>query len=98
MKAAYRAFEVALPEISKKTFNIVDFGAVAGGNSPCTEAIKEAIDTASKQGGGRVLIPNGIWLTGPIVLKSGIDLHLEDNAVLIFTKNKEDYPLVVTDY
>lgn len=98
MTATYKAFEVDLPVINDKTFNIADLGAVSGGKVPCTEAIKKAIDTASGQGGGRILIPNGIWLTGPIVLKSGIDLHLEDNAVLIFTKNKEDYPLVVTDY
>ena len=81
MTAAYRSFEAELPVISEKTFNIADFGAASGGKVTCTAAVKEAIDTASKQGGGRIIIPNGIWLTGPIVLKSGIDLHLEDNAV-----------------
>ena len=72
--------------------------AKAGGKSICTDAFKTAIDEASGQGGGHIIVPNGIWLTGPIVLKSGIDLNLEDNAVIIFTKSKEEYPLVVTDY
>lgn len=67
MTATYKTFEVDLPAISDKTFNIVDFGATSGGKVPCTEAINDAIDTASKQGGGRVLIPNGIWLTGPFL-------------------------------
>ncbi len=98
MTAAFKEFTTALPRIKDTVFNIMDFGAVPGGTVPCTEAIKTAIDRACENGGGRVLIPNGIWLTGPIMLKSCIDLHLEDNAVLLFTKNKEDYPLIVTDY
>ena len=98
MTSIFKSFETALPDIKDAVFNITDYGAVSGGTAACTEAIKKAIDAASNSGGGRVLVPNGIWLTGPVVLKSGINLHLEDNAVLIFTKNKEDYPLTVTDY
>ncbi len=94
----FKAFDVTLPNIRDVNYNLRDYGAKAGGKSICTDAFKTAIDEASGQGGGHIIVPNGIWLTGPIVLKSGIDLHLEDNAVIIFTKSKEEYPLVVTDY
>lgn len=43
-------------------------------------------------------MPRGIWLTGPIELKSNINLHLEAGAVILFTKNKEEYPLILTNY
>jgi polygalacturonase len=98
MASTFKNFVTELPDIKNMVFNITDYGAISGGTVPCTEAIKKAIEEASNSGGGRILVPNGIWLTGPIALKSGIDLHLEDNAVLIFTKSKEDYPLIVTDY
>ncbi len=93
----FKEFDVALPKLTDRVFDIRDFGAVAGGKISCKDAFKKAIDAASEKG-GQVLVPNGIWLTGPIALKSGVELHLEDNAVIIFTKNKEDYPLIVTDY
>ena len=62
------------------------------------KAIQEAIDTCSNNGGGIVIIPNGFYLTGPIELKSNVNLHLDDNAYVLFTKSKEEYPLQFTDY
>ena len=53
---------------------------------------------AASATGGRVIVPNGIWLSGPIRLLSGVELHLCDNALILFDKNKEEYPLRVTDY
>ncbi len=94
----FREFETALPKISGKDYDIREYGAVAGGKVSCTGAFRKAIDEASENKGGRVIVPNGIWLTGPIVLKSNVELHLEDNALILFTKKREDYPLVVTDY
>ena len=93
----FREFTVEVPVFNREEYNILDFGAVPGGRVPCTEAFARAISKASEKG-GRVIVPSGIFLTGPIVLKSGVDLHLEDNAVIIFTKNREDYPLMVTDF
>lgn len=81
------------------TFNIQDFGAIADGKTLNTEAINKAIDSCSKIGGGKVLIPSGSFLTGPIVLKSNVNLHLEEGANVLFSTNKNDYlPVVHTSY
>ncbi len=93
----FKEFTVALPVIREKEFDIRDFGAKAGGKISNTKAIAAAIGAAAKEG-GRVVIPDGIWLTGPVELKSGVELHLADNAVLLFGKSREEYPLIVTDY
>jgi polygalacturonase len=82
-----------------KTFNIQDFGAIADGETLNTKAINKAIDSCSSVGGGKVLIPSGDFLTGPIVLKSNVNLHLEEGANVLFSKNHEDYlPVVHTSY
>jgi len=57
----------------------------------CTEAIQEAIDDLAKAGGGHLIIPRGTWKTGPIVLRSNIDLHLNKGAVLLFSEDKTLY-------
>lgn len=90
-------FCVDLPQIADKEFYITDYGAVVGGKVSNTGAFAAAIGAAGVRG-GRVVVPAGIWLTGPIELLSGVELHLQDNAVLLFDKNKEEYPLIVTDY
>ncbi len=93
----FEKIDINLPEINKKEYNIVDYGAISGGVIRNTKAFAAAIDAAS-QSGGRVIVPNGIWLSGPMKLKSGVELHLEDNAVLIFDKSAEEYPLIETDF
>lgn len=75
---------VAAPEFSDRTVNLKDFGAVGNGKELCTEAFANAINTLSGQGGGHLVVPAGVWFTGPIVLKSNIDLHLEKGAVILF--------------
>lgn len=78
-------------EFPKTALNIAQFGAVPDGTTLCTDAIAAAIDSLSKVGGGHVIIPKGTWKTGPIVLKSNIDLNLRRGAVLLFSENKELY-------
>lgn len=73
------------------SINITSLGAKGDGISLCTEAIQKAIDDMSARGGGRVVVPSGIWLTGPIELKSGVELHLRANAVLYFSPDKSLY-------
>ncbi len=90
-------FAVKLPVRREGSFDIRDYGAVAGGKVSNTKSFVKAIEAAAVNG-GRVVVPGGIWLTGPIRLLSGVELHLQDNAVLLFDKNKEEYPLIVTDY
>lgn len=94
---AFKEFEVVILKMSDKEFNIVDYGAEPRGIKSNTKAFAAAIDAAAVEG-GKVVVPDGIWLTGPIVLKSNVELHLEDNAVILFDKNPEEYPLIVTDY
>ncbi len=91
-------FKVELPVIRDDRYLISDFGGVAGGLVSNTKAINDAIKAAAANGGGHVVVPAGIWLTGPITLLDGIDLHVENGALLIFTKSREEYPLIVTDY
>jgi polygalacturonase len=89
---------MALPQVPDRQVNITDFGAVGNGQARNTEAFRQAIAACSLQGGGRVVVPAGIWLTGPIQLASRIELHLQRNALLLFSRNPEDYPLVETSF
>lgn len=73
-------------------YNIKDYGAVGDGIINNTLAIQNAIDECVKNGGGQVLIENGIYMTGTIVLGSGVDLHISQNATLLGSPNCEDYP------
>jgi len=82
----------------KDTINIKKHGAVADGNTLNTKSINGAIDALNKKGGGVVLIPAGLWLTGPIVLKNNINLHLAAGATLLFTADKNEYPLVEANW
>src|SRR6185369_10808338 len=68
------------------------FGAVPDGKTLNTEAFAKAIAAAADKGGGHVIVPPGIWLTGPIELKSKIDLHLEEGAFVQFTPDLKQYP------
>lgn len=77
--------------IPSTTVKLTDFGGVADGKTLNTEAIAKAIASLEEQGGGHLVIPAGTWKTGPIVLKSKIDLHLEKDAVLQFSENKSLY-------
>lgn len=82
------------PKFKKDTLNIKKTGAIADGYFLNTIPINSAIESLSKKGGGVVLVPPGLWLTGPIVLKSNINLHIANGATLLFTDDKSQYPLV----
>ena len=74
-----------------RDYNIVDFGAKNDTTVLSTLAIQQAIDQCSKDGGGRVVVPAGMFKTGTIVLKSHVDLHLETGATLYGSTRLEDY-------
>ena len=100
---AYKGIEFKMnkvkePIIPKNTVNIKDFGAVNGGTVLNSKAFADAITAVSKKGGGKVIIPAGIWLTGPIILKSNIELHAEAGALIKFSTDKSLYPLVETSF
>ena len=71
--------------------SIADCGAVGDGVTLCTEAFSKAISRLTKMGGGRVLVPEGVWLTGPVMLKDNIELHLDKNAIVCFSPDKRLY-------
>ena len=86
------------PIIPNNSVNIKDFGAVSGGDVLNTQAFANAIEAISNKGGGKVIIPPGIWLTGPIILKSNLELHAEAGALIKFSPDKSLYPLVETSF
>ncbi len=90
--------ELKAPTFPNRTVNIIDHGAVGDGHTMNTDAIAAAINTCAEAGGGKVLLPSGIWLTGPIELKSNINLHVSEGAVILFSDKFEDYPLIETSF
>jgi hypothetical protein len=87
-------FKVTQPIFKKDTFNIVKYGAVADGLTLNSKAIQTAIDACSKKGGGVVLVPGGFWVTGPIEIKSNVNLHIKRDAVLQFTDDLNEFKIV----
>lgn len=97
-KFAFELPKIYEPHFKKDTFNIRDFGAKNNGEFLNTESINRAILTCSRQGGGTVIIPAGLWLTGPIVLQGKVNLHTERGALVLFTEDRKQYPLVLSSY
>lgn len=77
---------------------ITEFGGKGDGTFLNTNAFAKAIEHLSQKGGGRLIVPAGVWFTGPIVLKSNINLHLKDRAIILFSPDKDLYPLVETSF
>ena len=88
-------FKVILPIFKDNKYFITDFGAVNDGYTNNSKAIEDTINHCSSNDGGKVIIPKGLWFTGPIELKSNVDLHLERGAVLLFSNDYKDYPLTI---
>ncbi len=80
--------QMALPA---QDFNILDFGAVRDGVTLNTTHIQSAIDAAHESGQGRVIVPSGTFLSGSLILKSGVELHLEEGAVLLGSTDPANY-------
>ncbi|QSW88691.1 glycoside hydrolase family 28 protein [Flavobacterium endoglycinae] len=94
----FRMPKVNEPVIPANTVNLKDFGAVNGGYVLNTKVFADAIEALSKKGGGKLIIPPGIWLTGPIILKSNIELHAETGALIKFSTDKTLYPIIETSF
>jgi polygalacturonase len=91
IRAPFAMPQFKRPTFPSRTFNITDYGAVEGGKVKNTQAIKKAITAANEAGGGKVLIPAGKWLTGAIHLESNVNLHLEKDALVLFSQELKDY-------
>jgi polygalacturonase len=90
--------KVASTSFKKDTISIVKYGAKADGIFLNTKSINSAISACSAKGGGVVLIPAGLWLTGPVVLKSNVNLHIDRAALLQFTDDKSQYKLIEANW
>ena len=77
---------------------ITNFGGIGDGVTLNTDAFAKAIEHLSQYGGGKLTVPSGVWFTGPIILKSNINLHLEDRAIILFSPDKDLYPIVETSF
>jgi len=97
-KLPFQMAEVSAPVIPDYTVNLKKFGAVSDGVTLNTKAFEKAIAALTKKGGGHLVVPQGVWFTGPIVLKSNIDLHLEVGAVIQFSGDEALYPVIKTSF
>ena len=73
-------------------FNILDYGAIGNGRDLDTKSIQSAIDDCYNSGGGRVIVGSGTFLTGTIILKTNVNLHIEKGGVLLASPNESDFP------
>ena len=101
-EAQYKEIEQSIrePQFADKAYVITKFGAKPDATAAKNQkAIQKAIDTCSKKGGGKVIVPAGEkFLTGAITLKDGVNLHVEEGAVLEFAFEPELYPIVETSW
>jgi polygalacturonase len=86
--------EIKVPKFRDANYLITEYGAVGDGITLNSEAIQKAIDKCNIGGGGHVIIPAGLWLTGPIQLRNDVDLHFETGAVLVFSTNFDLYQAI----
>jgi polygalacturonase len=85
------------PSFPRENFNVTDYGAIGDGKTDCTRAFKNAIDACNAAGGGRVVVPSGIFCSGAIHLKSNVNLCLSDSAIIRFETDPAKYlPVVFT--
>ena len=88
--------KVMIPEFPDNRVSIMDFGGKPDGITLNTEAFEKAMQSLSEKGGGTLIVPKGVWFTGPIVFKSNINLHLDKGALILFSPDFDLYPLVNT--
>src|SRR5215471_13865090 len=97
IKAPFPMPNLQRPRFPRATFDVRKFGAVADGTTKNTEAFRKAVEAAAKAGGGSVVVPPGRWLTGPIHLRSHVNLNVQAGAEILFSQEFADYlPPVLT--
>ena len=92
--APFKMPAVQVPKFADHSFSIKDFGAIGDGQMLNTTAFEKTISAAVAAGGGKIIVPPGLWLTGPIQLKSNINLEVQRGALILFTKDHTQYPVI----
>lgn len=96
-RAAAILSRIVPPSFPARDFTVTAYGAAGDGTTLCTEAFRRAIDACAAAGGGRVVVPKGRFLTGPIHLRSGVNLHVSEGATIAFSQDPAHYlPVVFT--
>lgn len=97
IEAPFAMPQLKRPVFKDQTFKVTEYGAVGDGKTKNTEAFRKAIEVCAAAGGGKVVVPEGKWFTGPIHLKSNVNLHFEAGAEIHFSDDPDDYlPVVFT--
>ncbi len=94
---------IAEPSIPGRSVVLTDFLSETtahawDGTILCTDAFSAAMDHLESLGGGKLIVPDGIWLTGPVTLRSHTELHLSDNAIIVFSPDQDLYPIIDTNF
>jgi len=95
MAGGFQMPKIQEPEFRANVVNLAQCGGTSDGRTLNTEVIATAIASLAAKNGGTLVVPPGLWLTGPIRLQSNIELHLEAGALLQFTSDYKQYPLMV---
>ena len=82
---------IRAPRFPDRDVPVTAHGAVEGGEVVATDAFRGAVEAVHAAGGGRVVVPPGVWLTGPIHLLSNVELHVSEGATLRFVTDPEAY-------
>jgi polygalacturonase len=88
---------VATPAIPSTVVRLTECGGIGDGQTLNTAAFEKAFATLAAKGGGRLVVPPGLWLTGPLQFRSRTELHLERGALIQFSRDYRLYPLTVID-
>ena len=94
----FKMSKVIQPSFPDYRVNVTDLGAKGDGITVNTKAINDAIKKVNAKGGGTVVIPSGLWLTGPIELLSNVNLYTEKNALIVFTEDYNAYSIIKTSF
>jgi polygalacturonase len=89
---------IQAPKFPARDFNVTRFGAKPDGKADSSEAFRRAIAEANRAGGGRVVVPEGVFVTGAIHLKSNVNLHVAKGATIRFSPDPKQYPIVLTRF
>lgn len=85
------------PVIPDLTVSLADYGGKGDGYTLNTEAFGRALDDLEKRGGGHLVVTEGVWVTGPIAMRSNVDLHIVKDAIILFSPDKSLYPILPPD-